>query len=202
MTVRRTELHLFFPTTVWTSIINNYESINDNIYQYIKNLNVQDPDGIKKSNFGGWHSHNFDILSQTPNNFIKNIYPDLQEMLTDMNWDLKKQTIKITSMWSIINKKESTNERHIHGNNFISAAYYVKAPKNSGNIVFYDPRSAPTFNHPLTKEANKLNATTQSIEPKEGLLVLFPSYLHHSVERNLSDEDRVVISFNINLINN
>ena len=39
-----------------------------------------------------------------------------------------------------------------------------------------------------------------SIEPKEGLLVLFPSYLYHSVDLNRSGEERIVISFNINLI--
>ena len=117
-----------------------------------------------------------------------------------MTWDLAKQKIKITSMWSIINMKEALNERHIHGNNYISAAYYVKAPEKCGNIVFYDPRSAPTFHHPITKKPNKLNSNSHSIKPKEGLLVLFPSYLHHSVETNKSEEERIVISFNINLI--
>ena len=102
-------------------------------------------------------------------------------------------------MWTIINKKEALNGRHIHGNSFISAAYYLRAPKNCGNIVFYDPRSAPSFSHPKSNTPNNLNATSHSIEPKEGLLVLFPSYLHHSVEPNMSNEERVVISFNINL---
>jgi len=202
MTERKTELHLFFPTTIWTSIIHNYNELNNNIYIFIKNMEKNDPDGLKKSNFGGWHSKNFDIKDDIPSKFTKSISPHLNEALVDMNWDLKKQKIQITSMWSIINKNKAINERHIHGNNFISAAYYVKAPKNCGNIIFYDPRSAPSFNHPITKEPNKINATTQSIEPKDGLLVLFPSFLHHSVEPNTSNEERVVISFNLNLTKN
>ena len=117
-----------------------------------------------------------------------------------MGWDVVNQKVKITSMWSVINKKNASNSRHIHSNNYISAAYYVKAPKNCGNIIFYDPRSEAVFRHPIISKPNKLNTNSFSIEPKEGLLVLFPSYLNHSVDLNNSDEERVVISFNIDLI--
>ena len=105
-------------------------------------------------------------------------------------------------MWSIINKKDASNVRHIHSNNYISAAYYVKAPEKSGNIVFHDPRPARVYRHPIAKSPNKLNATINSVKPEPGLLVLFPSYLEHSVNPNLSDKKRIVISFNLSLDKN
>ena len=163
-------------------------------------MKSKDSEGLKRSNFKGWHSNNFDLNEPKPKEFVNSIQTPLKELFNDMEWDLFKQKVKITSMWSIINTKEAFNGRHIHGNNHISAAYYVKAPEKCGNIVFYDPRSAPVFNHPIIKKPNKLNSDSHSIKPKEGLLVLFPSYLHHSVESNKSDEERIVISFNINLI--
>ena len=48
--------------------------------------------------------------------------------------------------------------------------------------------------------ANKLNAEVVNISPQEGLLILFPSYLFHSVKENNSGEERIVISFNIDLL--
>tara|TARA_B100001123_G_C15119673_1_gene950814 strand:- start:67 stop:669 length:603 start_codon:yes stop_codon:yes gene_type:complete len=200
MTNRISEINLFFSTPVWTAIIPKYQEINSSISSYIYDLKEKDSIGLKKSNFKGWHSNNFNLNDSKPKEFINSIQNPIQELFNDMEWDLAKQKIKITSMWSIINMKEALNERHIHGNNYISAAYYVKAPEKCGNIVFYDPRSAPTFHHPITKKPNKLNSNSHSIKPKEGLLVLFPSYLHHSVETNKSEEERIVISFNINLI--
>ena len=131
--------------------------------------------------------------------YINSIGPYINESLVDMGWDLKNQNVKITSMWSIINRNDATNARHIHSNNYISAAYYVKAPENCGNIVFHDPRSEPVYFHPKVENPNNLNTNIVSIKPEEGLLVLFPSYLHHSVDVNRSNEDRIVISFNINL---
>ena len=202
MNNRYTEIHLFFPTPVWTSIIENEINLNNKLYKYIQNLKNKNPEGLYKSNFKGWHSKYFNLEEKVPKLFLQKIYPSIKESLIDMDWNLEKQKIKITSMWSIINQREALNGRHIHGNNFISAAYYVKAPKNCGNIVFFDPRSAPTFNHPITKSPNKLNADSHNIKPMDGLLVLFPSYLHHAVEPNMSDEERIVISFNINLIKN
>ena len=195
------KLHLFFPTPIWTTLIENNQKINNDIYKYILSLQSENPKGIQKSNFKGWHSKDFDLKNYSVINFINSISPYLENPLKDMNWDLKKQKVNITSMWSIINNKESSNARHIHGNNYISAAYYVKAPKKCGNIVFYDPRSAAAYSHPIANTPNKLNATSHSVEPKEDLLILFPSYLHHSVDPNTSNENRIVISFNINLIN-
>ena len=118
-----------------------------------------------------------------------------------MGWDTNSQIVKITNMWSIINQRDSFNERHHHGNSALSAAYYVNADKNSGDIVFYDPRHAFTFSHPENSQINNLNAQVKSITPKKGMLVLFPSYLEHSVNPSKSEEDRIVISFNISLIN-
>ena len=108
--------------------------------------------------------------------------------MTDMNWDKIKQTAKINNMWAIINTGGSANLRHQHGNSTISGAYYVRAPINSGDIVFYDPRPAPVYSHPNVTNPNILNAQVNGVSPKEGALVLFPSYLDHSVNENKSVE--------------
>ena len=107
------------------------------------------------------------------------------------------QNVKINNMWAIINTGGSTNSKHQHGNSTISGAYYVRAPKDCGDIVFYDPRPAPVFYYPKAVTSNVLNAQVNGVTPKEGGLILFPSYVDHSVNENLSNEERIVISFNI-----
>ena len=200
MTKRNSELNLAFSTPIWTSIIPNFQELNAKLYKYIKNLYSNNPDGITKSNLMGWHSEDFDLESHEPKYFINSISSCLNDAFLDMGWDLVNQKVKITSMWSVINKKNASNSRHIHSNNYISAAYYVKAPENCGDIVFHDPRSVTTFRYPKISKQNKLNSNVFTIQPKEGLLALFPSYLYHSVDLNRTNEERIVISFNINLI--
>ncbi len=190
--------NLFFATPVWTYQLNNYQKINDLMDGYIKSLKNKDEVGIKKSNIKGWHSSNFDLKENEPQNFIKFILPSIEQVMTDMNWD-KNQKAKIDNMWAIINTGGSANFRHQHGNSSISGAYYVKAPIDCGDIVFYDPRPAPVYSHPNVIEPNSLNAQINGISPKEGALVLFPSYLEHSVNENKSNSERIVISFNIRI---
>ncbi len=191
---------LFFPTPVWVSQLENYENVNEEIYKYIISLKKEDEAGIVRSNVKGWHSQNFNLKDNSPQMFIKLISPKIEQLIKDMDWNINDQTAKITDMWAIINKGGAENSRHHHGNSAISAAYYVKAPKNCGDIVFYDPRPAPVYFHPKANKPNSLNAMVNSITPVEGALILFPSYLDHSVNKNISEEERVVISFNISLV--
>jgi len=185
---------------VWINEINNSESINTELKNYIYKKKEKNPEGTKKSNVNGWHSDEFDLKNENLKNFISEISKNIGSAIKDMDWDLETQIVKITSMWSIINNKDAFNEKHHHGNSALSAAYYVKAEQNAGNIVFYDPRQANVFHHPTSKQVNSVNAQVQSVTPKAGTLVLFPSYLEHKVNPNLSNEERIVISFNVALI--
>ena len=45
----------------------------------------------------------------------------------------------------------------------------------------------------------EFNQNGVEIEPEEGDLLLFPAYLMHGVNRNETDEDRIVISFNVDI---
>ena len=192
--------NLLFPTPVWTLQLDNYKVVNEEMYDYIKNTQTKDQKGIMKSNIKGWHSKNFNLQDTEPKKFINVILPSIEKVMIDMNWDRDKQTIRISNMWTIINTGGSTNSKHQHGNSTISGAYYIRAPKNCGDIVFYDPRPAPMFYFPRTVDSNLLNAQVNSITPKEGALILFPSYLEHKVDENLSNAERIVVSFNISLI--
>ena len=191
--------NLIFPTPIWTMQLDNYENVNELMFNYIKSQQKSDEIGINKSNVKGWHSKDFDLNDKDPQTFIAFILPAIEQVMTDMNWDKIKQTAKINNMWAIINKGGSANLRHQHGNSTISGAYYVRAPINSGDIVFYDPRPAPVYSHPNVTNPNILNAQVNGVSPKEGALVLFPSYLDHSVNENKSAEERIVISFNIRI---
>ena len=193
------KVNLFFPTPVWAIQLENHKLVNEEMYNYIKMQQKIDGVGINKSNIKGWHSKDFNLSEKEPQNFISFISSSIEQVMIDMNWDKEKQLAKIDNMWAIVNIGGSANLRHQHGNSTISGAYYVRAPENCGDIVFYDPRPAPVYSYPNAKKPNSLNAQVNAISPKEGALVLFPSYLDHSVNENFSKNERIVISFNIRI---
>ena len=92
---------------------------------------------------------------------------------------------------------------------YISGVYYIKVPSNSGNIVFSRAESETERMYFQTKEimdkslsVNDPRVNTEHwFTPKEGMLLLFPGHLKHTVEQNLSEEidsTRISMSFNFN----
>ena len=100
-------------------------------------------------------------------------------------------------MWAIINKKNNLNLPHIHPNCYLSAAYYVKTHDGCGKIKFTNPNLVSRQRSPLIENKTDFNQNGIEVDPKEGDLLFFPAYLTHEVLRNNSDNERIVISFNI-----
>ncbi len=192
-------IHKFFPVPVFEKKLDNYKELNPLLENYIYELKKKDPIGQKRSNAGGWHSPFFDPKeSEVVRKFISSFNKFLPEIMSEhMGWKINKEKITILEMWSIVNKKKTFNVQHSHPNSLLSAAYYVKAKKNSGSIKFFDPKEMKVMYHPPIKSYHEISAEVIKIEPEEGKLLIFPSYLNHAVEENQSDEDRIVISFNL-----
>ena len=72
----------------------------------------------------------------------------------------------------------------------------VRSDLNPGAISFYDPR--PQANMGAIKGDGQIDPEYR-VQPVPGLMLLWPSFLHHLVHPNLSDELRISVSFNVML---
>ena len=190
-----------FPDPIFHYKLENYKQINKELLNYILELQKNDKTGNTHSNKGGWHSQNFDIVNQGPPiNFLNKIKDYLKHIISnEFGWKYVPNKQRIVAMWAIINKKNSFNVMHNHQNCYFSSSYYVKKPKNSGDITFFDPKEAKTYRFPKIEKYTEYSAEAITIKPEEGDLLIFPSYLYHSVGENLSEDDRVSISFNVDI---
>ncbi len=195
------KIHNLFPVPIFQCKLKNYEETNQELLNYIYELQKKDKKGNNRSNIGGWHSPNFDLVNPGPPiNFINSFKDFLKHIITDeFGWEYVPNKQRIVAMWAIINKKNSYNVRHNHQNCYLSSAYYIKKPENSGDITFYDPKESKTYRFPEVEKHTSYSAQSITIKPEEGDLLIFPSYLQHEVGINLSNEERVVVSFNIDI---
>jgi uncharacterized protein (TIGR02466 family) len=195
------KVHNLFSVPIFHYKLDNYKEINKELLNYILELQKSDKTGNAHSNKGGWHSQNFDIVNQGPPiNFLNKIKDYLKHIISnEFGWKYVPNKQRIVAMWAIINKKNSFNVTHNHQNCYFSSAYYVKKPKNSGDITFFDPKEAKTYRFPKIEKYTEYSSEAVTIKPEEGDLLIFPSYLYHSVSENLSEDDRVVVSFNVDV---
>ncbi len=191
-----------FPQPIFKYQVNEYEKLNKELLEYIYELYKKDNIGVKKSNINGWHSKSFDLKNENniPNKFFSHITTYINDVFKNYGWVYDTSKIKCTSMWAIINKKGNFNIEHTHSNNYLSAAYYVKAPQNCGNFKASNPNIISRNIYPKSNQSTELNSNSVSIEINEGDLMIFPAYLPHSVEENKSVEERVIISFNLDIL--
>jgi uncharacterized protein (TIGR02466 family) len=114
--------------------------------------------------------------------------------LTEYDYSLK--SIKI-DYWSIISRKYAYNAAHNHGGALLSAVLYVRVPSGSGFLRFHDPRSAKVMCPTVGQDSGSLLHQSVKVDPKEGLIAIFPSFLVHDVTMTLAEEPRIIFSFNI-----
>ena len=158
------------------------EKISEWILNYKKNTETR-----KASNEGGWQESISDYQDEPIfKNFIEAILQTIRVT------KLKGEKVIIHS-WANINEKGNWNFPHNHLGSDLSGVYYVKVPKDSGDIVFFDPRKIDTINSAFEED----HPTSMGVQPLEGNLIMFPSYLEHMVTPSQSDETRISIAFNI-----
>ncbi|MDB4335712.1 2OG-Fe(II) oxygenase family protein [bacterium] len=152
---------------------------------------------LSKSNVGGYQSND---ISKINSSVFKEFFEQLKKEISRFENHTKCPKTSDSYTWININGKKDYNVAHAHPKGIISGVFYVKVPENSGEIILQHPglQVLESYWSSYYDEYTKYNSATWSFAPKENKLLLFPSWLLHSVEPNLSDEKRISISFNFN----
>ena len=108
-----------------------------------------------------------------------------------------QQDFEITGLWANMNPPDAAHKMHGHPNNFLSGVYYVRTHKEADTINFHDPRPQAAIIRPPVTELTAENTDQVVVKVKDGIILLFPAWLAHSVDANRSDETRISVSFNV-----
>tara|TARA_B100000287_G_scaffold266424_1_gene250578 strand:+ start:803 stop:1459 length:657 start_codon:yes stop_codon:yes gene_type:complete len=195
-----TQLNIF-PVKIFTKVLLDSESNRLEIIDECYRLRDKNNNGIKRSNFGGWHSENNliqnKVFDKLHNNIIETINKDINvNYYKNLNNKVFTKEF-ISSSWVTINNNSDFNMPHTHEGSWLSGVFYIKLPDNykqAGDILFQDPiqqRKHEIWYHKME------NGNGRSFTPELGRLVLFPSWLWHQVTGNNTNQDRISFSFNI-----
>jgi len=176
------------------------KKLSDLAYYIEKNYS-----GNIESNLGGYQSQ---LINDCDDKEFLNLSDSLKYHVKEyhkvFNFDESIEQ-KIHRIWFNINRYKDTNMPHTHNNSIFTGVYYVKTEENCGDISFKHPCSIfeltwndydwNTVNRIYRKSFTENNSPVYKFAPKEGELYLFPAWISHMVESNLSNKDRISISF-------
>lgn len=183
-----------FKTPVYESKLSlDLEKIKSKCYEVQKKEK-----GRQASTRGGWQSQ-FIEPNISDKSFLQLYAQILSHMDTYINLIGAKGNVEIDVLWININKPGTNNISHIHTNSFISGTVYIQTNEETGNIYFENPNPVgydwkqKYFNEP---DSHMDCNDTWDFVPENNAIYLFPSWAKHGVNTNMSNMNRVSISFN------
>lgn len=190
-----TEVAQLFPTCVWLHRLHDAAALNHALLAALAPIRASEPSRAKAE--GTWQSAG-DLHRRPPfAPLAQAAMVAAQGVSNFLQW--RFEGLEITNLWANVNFGHYAHHNHHHPNNHVSGVYYAKAAAGAGDILFYDPRPQAHLMEPDVATFTPANSAKHRFTPEEGLMLLFPSWLEHSVEPNLSGEERVSLAFNLTL---
>lgn len=190
------QLLQLFPSCVWLHDVKPevYEPLNQRLLPIIDTLIDQQPLSERGETWQTHHDlHQRDDFSDFVALARKAARGALEHLQVDYG------DFQITGCWANVNPPQSTHRPHCHPNNFLSGVYYAQVPKKGDGLVFHEPRPQALVLSPKVKKLSVFTGSEANLDVQEGRLIVFPSWLQHSVVKTRASGNRVSISFNIML---
>lgn len=199
-----------FPTPILKARPPNADALNRALLESISAHRATNP-GIDRSNIGGWHSDT-DMTAwggEPARSLATFAIGEVSAHMVDVARAGKRKFDWSIEMWANVNKSGDANQLHCHPAAYWSGVYYpdpggAERESGGGELVVEDPRyplAYMTVPDLLLKNDDQSPMYSQvAIRPEPGLLVLFPSWLRHSVRPHGGERERVSIALNLTLV--
>ena len=104
----------------------------------------------------------------------------------------------ITSMWMNRFGNSQSIGPHTHTNSLLSGVYYLNSTPDQGGTEFYNPISKMRNTISVTRDGNSPFLTDRiSSSAGPNKMVIWPSYVEHRSEKNITNKPRYTLSFNL-----
>ncbi|MEX1660045.1 2OG-Fe(II) oxygenase family protein [Thioclava sp. 15-R06ZXC-3] len=128
---------------------------------------------------------------------VKALDKHIAAFAKDLEFDLGAGKLVLEDIWINILPEGGTHASHIHPHSVISGTTYVAMPEGASALKLEDPRLAMMMAAPTRiKSARRELQPFIYVKPEIGEVLLWESWLRHEVPMNLSEDDRISVSFN------
>ena len=198
-----------FATPILKASPPDAETLNASLLTAIREQQEVQP-SLQRSNVGGWHSDSGMTSwgGEAARELADFAVKTASSHMVDKAPGGKRQFTWSVEMWANVNPPGCSNQMHCHPAAFWSAVYYpdpggAEIEGNGGELLLEDPRYPTAYmTVPDLLFRDVHGDPMQSliaIRPVTGRIVMFPSWLRHSVRPHEGDRDRISIALNLML---
>jgi uncharacterized protein (TIGR02466 family) len=151
--------------------------------------------GNAKSTHKEFNNNIIEAINTLPScvNFITKI----EQVLNDYSEQAGTELCKLSNSWINKQEKGSILQEHTHPGSILSGGLYLNVDKDSSPLYFHNPNNFAYFQN--INKYTEYACHWYTIQPKNGDLIVFPSWLRHGSNNKINQTDgRIVLSFNSN----
>ena len=193
------QIENMFSTPVFWCVLKDVDALNAELRDLILEQERASTSMVK-SNQGGW---------QSPSEFFRWEAPAVATLAGYARRAVEVATSRIIpqnlrmefhlSSWAAVNRKGHYNTTHVHPMATWSGVYYVdpgdESPDSAGGLLEFD--------HPIMASVMTffpgVLPSARLVRPEAGMMILFPSYLQHSVRMYTGERPRICVPFNAHI---
>ena len=187
-----------FTTPVIVDELPDAEALNARLEPIILKQRDEHP-GLRLSNRGGWQSQrDFPSWAGADSRLLIDHAAGLASA-NSTNAQGGAGGPWMVDIWANVSGSGHFNFPHVHGGSFWSCVYYVRVGEGQGGqLTLHDPRMPGLRMHAPHLRFKGVGSEYQAqIQPKPGLMVLFPAWLSHSVDPWEGEGERISVAMNI-----
>jgi uncharacterized protein (TIGR02466 family) len=160
-----------------------------------------------RKEISGYQSLNLDLKNSVLSILAEKINLRINEIKKDYFSFKPEISLSITNSWFNINYPQGgclgPATPHLHPHRLLSCVYYLSAESNSGDLILLSPHNAIEYAIPnqTKNQVHDYNSNKWHLNPEPGKLVIFPGWISHYVESNLSNKDRISMVLNYSFDN-
>lgn len=193
------QIENMFSTPVFWCVLKDVDALNAELRDLILEQERASTSMVK-SNQGGW---------QSPSEFFRWEGAAVATLARYARRAVEVATSRIIpqnlrmefhlSSWAAVNRKGHYNTTHVHPMATWSGVYYVdpgdESPDSAGGLLEFD--------HPIMASVMTffpgVLPSARLVRPEAGMMILFPSYLQHSVRMYTGERPRICVPFNAHI---
>jgi len=183
----------WFPTVIWSTFLDNVDILELKKFAYDRKRNDI---GRTISNVSGYQSSD---IRQNDCTEIDKLVKILNKEIYNCCEQISFPPLKINNLWININPPGAYNLLHNHQGSLLSGVFYVDSTTQHGNIEFERGDNAEYFLPKVIPRQTYFNLYKATYAARTNALLIFPSWVKHSVLQNQAKNDRISISFNYGL---
>ena len=172
------------PTPVFTSVLEDHVEINKYLKEVILEHRQNNPESTK-SNVKAWHSSWMTHQENPKFKPLGDMVVDACKFIAAGYYECDNIDYHILNMWAMMYEENERAVRHSHFPSDFAACYYVDV----------EPGGAPLLFESVVKDGINNNNQPLTIQPQNGMLVIWSALLHHEVPPTKGR--RMAVSMNI-----